>query len=135
MDQFKTMCKQFRSPIPIVLLGERNLVKKLPYACIYSYCELLKQNNTVIDLTEDSSLSIDPNFDQFCRDISIINSAKAVISLGYGGNFVMNLCFGKNILAYVGDIVYDFNQFKNHTGFNFYRNWDEFSTKLQSILL
>lgn len=96
----------FRSKVPIVLLGEKEIVGAYENKIISMhslYKELvnsLQNNNKVIDLTVNN-VQKDHDFNLFERDISIIHHAECNIVFGEGGNLVMSILFGKKYIALV----------------------------------
>jgi sugar O-acyltransferase (sialic acid O-acetyltransferase NeuD family) len=137
LSEFKTFCETSKFNVPIVIIGERKLLDNYevlvhPFRCIYDILILLKKNNNVIDLTEET-LNNNPNFDSFIRDINIISYASEVISIGYGGNFCMNMFFGKQIKSYIGNINYKWSIFNNHSSLKLYKNSNEFMNMLNEL--
>jgi len=85
---------------------------------IYSSLLLLKNNNDIIDLSEDNLCSGTSDFDKFLKNIEIINKADMNIVLGIGGPF--NLCqsFFKKSICYIS--LYNDFPFINY--FIYYHN-------------
>ena len=89
----------------ILILGERKLdensaTKAIPaMTTIYDECMLLKNNNDIIDLTEEKMYNT-PDMTIFERDIGLINNAEYNIGVGHGGQFCFNLFFSKKSIYY-----------------------------------
>ena len=67
---------------------------------IYDECMLLKNNNNIIDLTQEVMYNT-PDMKNFEKDIGIINNSICNIGVGHGGQFCINLMFSKNSIYYV----------------------------------
>jgi hypothetical protein len=85
----------------IYLLGERNFKKNYEgnvhnIQTIYDELLELNKNNEVIDLTLDEIYN-SLNYDNYKKDISLINKAKWNIIIGHGGHLTSSLLFGKTI--------------------------------------
>jgi hypothetical protein len=95
----------FKSKYTILVLGERKIdvngcSKAIPtMTTIYDECLLLKNNNDVIDLTEEKMYNT-PEMSRFERDIGIIHNAEFNIGIGHGGQFCFNLFFSKKSIYY-----------------------------------
>lgn len=117
--KLREICSKIKLQYPIVLLGEKELgsnleVKIHEMKTCYEELLLLKENNTVIDLTEDSTLTNSPNIDLFIRDVNILKNCVKAVNIGYGGNFCMSLVFAPACVNYVKFIGYPFSRFRNH---------------------
>tara|TARA_B100001094_G_scaffold241010_1_gene236785 strand:- start:2546 stop:3406 length:861 start_codon:yes stop_codon:yes gene_type:complete len=94
-----------KSRYKIIILGEKILAensatKAIPsMTTIYNECMLLKNNNNIIDLTQDVMYNT-PCIKQFEKDIGIINNSICNIGVGHGGQFCFNLLFSKNSIYY-----------------------------------
>ncbi len=104
-SKLKDFFSNFESKYKILILGERKIdhnaaTKALPtITTIYDECLLLKNNNDLIDLTEEKMYNT-PNMSKFERDIGIINNAEFNIGVGHGGQFCFNLFFSKRTIYY-----------------------------------
>lgn len=98
---------KLNSKYKIILLGERerqtNNSNDSIYENIYPLLQNLKKNNEVIDMTLDKRLHVNPDWDNFLRDISIIHYSKLNINIGLGGNFVMSTSFSENTISYTSN--------------------------------
>jgi len=103
--KLKKFFSNFKSKYKILVLGERKIdvnaaTKALPtITTIYDECLLLKNNNDVIDLTEEKMYNT-PEMSRFERDIGIIHNAEFNIGIGHGGQFCFNLFFSKKSIYY-----------------------------------
>lgn len=103
--KLKDFFSNLKTKYKILLLGERiidnnNETKILPtITTIYEECLLLKNNNDIIDLTEEKIYNT-PNMSRFEKDIGIINNAELNIGVGHGGQFCFNLYFSKKTIYY-----------------------------------
>ena len=104
-DNIKTFCTKFKSNYMIIIMGERNMPNNFETRChniqtIYTQLLELKNNNNILDLTIDNIYD-NLNFENYCKDISIIHNAKTNILFGNGGSFCLSVCFGKNINVFL----------------------------------
>lgn len=96
---------KFKAKYKIILLGERKIEENLAtkiiptITTIYDECLLLKNNNDVIDLTEEYMYNT-PEISRFERDLGLINNAEFNIGIGHGGQFCLNLFFSKKSIYY-----------------------------------
>jgi hypothetical protein len=103
-----------KSKYKILILGERKLdensaTKAIPaMTTIYNECMLLKNNNNIIDLTEEKMYNT-PDMVKFERDIALINNAEFNIGVGHGGQFCFNLFFSKKSIYYCPPNLINFN--------------------------
>lgn len=129
----------FKTNKKILILGERELENNIEVnihkiVSIYNNLLLLKKNNNVIDLSKDNLCSGNFDFNDFMKDIALINKAYLNITFGIGGPF--NLCqsFSKNSLCYISNfndpkfmIYFDYyNKINN----NMYRDIESFVNKI-----
>ena len=104
-EKLSIFYSNFKSDKKIVLLGERQIT---PYkgeeimgiTTIYDELLNLKNNNDLLDLTKEDIYS-DLNYEDFVKDISLINKASKNVHVGCGGQFVFSLCFSNNVITYV----------------------------------
>lgn len=107
-DLIEIFCKEYKTTIPIVLLGEREFsesVEAKVHGITTVYTELLhlKANNIVYDLTEPEIYD-NLDYNRFKKDSAIIKGARINISFGLGGSLCISMAFGKKTFAYVPDI-------------------------------
>ena len=132
----------FHTNKKILILGERELENNIEVnihkiVSIYNNLLLLKKNNNVIDLSKDNLCSGNFDFNDFIKDIALINKAYLNITFGIGGPF--NLCqsFSKNSLCYISNfndpkfmIYFDYyNKINN----NMYRDIESFVNKITEL--
>jgi hypothetical protein len=117
-------CKNFTTNYTIILMGEReienNLEAKTHYVIsLYNILLLLKKNNKLIDLTHKVLYSGNDNFDNFIREVEIINKANYNVTFGIGGQFVMCQAFSKKNYCFINTIkhtaVDQFTKINNNT--------------------
>lgn len=101
----KIFCKNFKTNNTIIILGERQMpsnyettVHKI--TTIYEELLELNNNNRVLDLSIDNVYD-NLNFENFCKDMSIIHNSKTNILVGHGGQFCNSILFGKNAISYL----------------------------------
>jgi len=103
--KLKDFFSNLKTEYKIIILGERKIdnnsaTKALPtITTIYDECLLLKNNNDVIDLTEEVMYNT-PEMSRFERDLRIIHNAEFNIGIGHGGQFCFNLLFSKKSIYY-----------------------------------
>lgn len=133
-NMFRSLCESYKSKYRIVILGERNLKKDLEVdmlsiTTIYDELMLLKNNNDVIDLTDDIII---PDYERLKKSIDVIRGAVCNICFGHGGAFCLSITYSKLCIAYIDNINYshffnintlrsnnvflhsNFNHFKEH---------------------
>lgn len=106
LPEFTIFFSSFATLKKIILLGERNIgqnVETMSHKTIsmYNNLLLLKNNNTVIDLTDDVLTCGNPNFDKFLSDIELINKSLCNITFGIGGPFNICKAFSKNVISFI----------------------------------
>ena len=89
--------KTFKTDKQIILVGEKTIGQNLETtihktASLYDVLLLLKENNTVIDLTK-GVLTEGTAFDDFLQDIEIINKAACNVTFGIGGPLSITSAF------------------------------------------
>lgn len=115
----------------IYILGEREFEKNYESNChniqtIYSEVLNLKKNNEVIDLTILEIYNT-LNYENYKRDISIINKAKWNIVLGQGGHLCSSLIFGNCIFYDPLDENYFFQNMNLYNcGHRYFKRFDKF---------
>jgi len=105
--------KNFKCKYKIILLGERTMPQSKEYeilktSTIYDELCYIKNNNTVLDLTQ-ISIYDQLDYDLYIRDINIIKNAKYNICVGHGGQYVNATLFGKKTVSYLTNIMVHFN--------------------------
>lgn len=105
---FRNFLKDFKSEKRILLLGERVISPNKSTTVknqftIYEDLLLLKNNNEVLDLTNET-LNNSPSWDIFERDMSYINGADLNIGFGYGGNAISCFSFSKKNCFFISRI-------------------------------
>jgi len=98
-------CKYFKTKYTIILLGEQILPfnsenENHKITTIYNELLELKTQNDVIDLTTANILD-NLNFDNYCKDLSIVYNAKCNIIVGHGGHFCNTIVFGKKLISFL----------------------------------
>jgi len=85
-------------PGQLVILGERKIASNLETQ-VHDVISIYNRLNhpRSLDLTQET-LTNDPDYNMFLRDLSILHHAKRVIGIGFGGNFVMSLAFAREIV-------------------------------------
>lgn len=110
---FNSFLKNFKTSKKIVLLGEREIPDKFNQNVIYKDLLVLKDNNDIIDLTEEKMIT-SPKWELFERDVSIIHNADLNIGIGYGGNMVISSAFSDKNCFYIGNLKHNyFNSCRN----------------------
>jgi hypothetical protein len=98
--------ENFKTSKTIIILGERNIGENLETQIhktisLYDKLMLLKNNNNVIDLTNNVLTCGNTNFDQFLLEIEIINKALCNITFGIGGPFNICKAFSENNISFI----------------------------------
>jgi len=112
--QISSFCKNFKSKYQIIILGEKEMAinfeqKYHNITTIYNELLELKQNNNIIDLTIDNIYD-NLNFENYCKDMSIIHNAKTNIICGNGGQYCNSIVFGNGMIVYtIPDLNGNFN--------------------------
>lgn len=127
--------RNFKSKFKIILLGERNVEQNLEAVThnmksLYECLILLKHNNIVIDLTYDTLYSGN-DYDDFEKDLCMINYGKYNIGFGFGGPLNISMAFSKNNIFYIDDLSHPclntYITINNHI----YRNFEEFTNFIE----
>lgn len=97
--------KSFKTNYQIIILGERIMPTNFEtnihkITTIYNELLELKNNNDILDLSIDNIYD-NLNYDNYCKDLSIIYNAKTNIIVGHGGQLCNSLLFGQNTILYV----------------------------------
>jgi hypothetical protein len=122
--------ENFKSRYKILLLGERNVEQNYEarlhnIKSLYEILLLLKKNNDLIDLTYDNLYSGN-NYDDFEKDLFIINNAKYNIGFGYGGPLNISMAFSLNNIFYIDDLKHKCLDIYQNINKNIYRDIDNF---------
>jgi hypothetical protein len=102
-------CKKFKTNYKIIILGERYMPRNFEtdvhqITTIYNELLELKSNNNILDLSVDNIYD-NLNFENYCKDISIIHNAKTNILVGHGGQWVNSIIFGKGMIEFTQPIL------------------------------
>jgi hypothetical protein len=120
----------------IYLLGEKIFLPSYEQnvnniQCIYEELLELYNNNEVIDLTINEIYN-SLNYDNYKRDISIMNKAKWNIVIGQGGHLCSSLLFGKCIFYDPIDEIYFFNNMNLfNSGHRYFKRFEKFCEYLE----
>ncbi len=100
----------FKSKYKIILLGERKYIINRTIdqsfmSTIYPELQCLKENNDILDLT-DESIHNKLDYDRLKRSISIIRGGECNITFGWGGSFCLALIFGKKCITYIDQVPF-----------------------------
>jgi len=95
----------FKTTKKIIIVGERTIGVNLETSThntktIYNELLLLRNNNTVIDLTKEQ-LTEGGDFDEFLYDIDIIHTCACNVTFGVGGSLALTSAFSKNNIAFI----------------------------------
>jgi len=120
-DKLKEFFTKFKTNYTIILLGEKNMSKNYEsnahnITTIYDELLLLKNNNTIFDLTIENIYN-NLNFDNYINDIALIKNADYNIGVGHGGQYVNSILFGKKSFFFQKPILVnmlDINKLKNN---------------------
>lgn len=110
----KNFCKNFKTNYKIIILGERCMPRNFEtnihnITTIYDELLELKTNNNVIDLSIDNIYD-NLNFENYCKDMSLIHYAKTNIVVGNGGQYCNSIIFGKGMIVFtLQTLKEDFN--------------------------
>lgn len=128
----------FKTDKLIIIFGEKNIedcLEKTHHNIISIYENLLQlnKNNKVIDLTQNELYSGNTNFNNFLKDIEIINKADYNITFTIGGPYNLCQAFSKNNICYISNfqhqVIDDYIRINN----NSYRDIDKFIDKINNI--
>lgn len=101
--KFDNICNFLNSnkfKLPIILLGQREIIKVTDNIHNYSFYSKLNKNN-FIDKTNYKKIAIMPDIDDITTDISIIKNSKHSFQIGLGGTLVMNCFFSNKLSTYL----------------------------------
>ena len=141
-NSIKHQLKQLLSSIKIkkckkiYLLGERSFKSNYEgnihnIQTIYNELLELKNNNEVIDLTIDEIYN-SLNYENYKRDISIINNAKWNIIVGHGGHLCSSLVFGNVIFFDPMDETFFLNNINLYNcGNRYFKKFNKFCEYLE----
>ncbi len=108
-EGIKTFCKDFKTTLPIVIIGERQTSNNkenqiLHVECLYNiFNTQLRSNNQIIDLSV-GDIQNHPSLPTFEKDLAIIHNAESNLIFGQGGNLVMSCYFAKHFIACIGQL-------------------------------
>uniref|UniRef100_A0A6C0B1S0 Polysaccharide pyruvyl transferase domain-containing protein n=1 Tax=viral metagenome TaxID=1070528 RepID=A0A6C0B1S0_9ZZZZ len=138
----RIFCENFKTKYKIIILGEKQMPSNFEanvhkITTIYEELIKLKKNNDVLDLSIDNIYD-NLDFENFCKDISIIHNAKTNILVGHGGQFCISILFGKNTIAYFTEHLsdsfkLDFHQLEKserHVIFDLFKFFDKIKEDL-----
>lgn len=121
--KIKNFSENFKTNYLIIILGERTMPSNFEsnyhkITTIYNELLTLKNNNDVLDLSIDNIYD-NLDFDNYCKDISLIYNAKTNILCGNGGHYCNSIVFGNGMIVYTTTQLYgNFNlnlfKFKNN---------------------
>lgn len=107
-------CKNFKTNYQIIILGERYMPRNFEtdvhqITTIYDELLELKSNNNVLDLSVDNIYD-NLNFENFCKDMSLMHYAKTNILVGHGGQYCNSIIFGKGMIVFTQpNLIGEFN--------------------------
>ena len=106
LSSLTTFLENFKTSKTIILLGEREIgqnleTKQHKTLSLYNKLLLLKNNNDVIDLTNDVLTCGNPDFNQFLLEIEIINKALCNITFGIGGPLLICKAFSEKNISFI----------------------------------
>jgi hypothetical protein len=104
-SKIQNFCNNFKSTYKIYIIGEQIFPiteETIEHKITTIYKELLelKNNNDIIDLTIPNIYN-NLNYENYCKDLSIIHNAKANIIVGQGGSLCSSIMFGQNTILYI----------------------------------
>jgi hypothetical protein len=144
-DDFLNILKQISINNKIVLMGEKSIGDNPEYvdlknqnndSMVYSiYKNIIENIKIYDDYTVNELGNTSPDFNKFIHDCQRMHQAKAVISLGTGGNVSMAMACSNIICCYGGcEMFYLFNQMdKNPTKF-LTNNYIDYYSKLITLI-
>jgi hypothetical protein len=107
LETLKKCSKKYK----IVIIGDRGLPTSIEYKtignqrvyCIYN--DLINElpQDRILDLTVNDTYIDVPDITKLIQDCTYMNKAKAVITIGYGGNFILALAASTTCISFVGD--------------------------------
>ena len=138
LNKFANLMIEFKTNHKIFLIGERKISDVLEkdvhkIQSIYEYLIPMKNNNDVIDLTQDE-LILKPDIKNFERDLQLIHHADMNIGIGWGGNFSMTWAVSDNFCFFIDFLkhpLFDFFK-KMEKGF-LYNDFNKFLEKIKSF--
>jgi hypothetical protein len=101
---------------------------------IYNELLKLKTNNNVLDLSIDNIYD-NLDFDNYCKDISLIYNAKTNILCGHGGQYCNSIMFGNGMIVYTTTQLcgnFNLNLFEQNNNYVFF-DIESFFTKIKNI--
>ena len=128
----------------IIILGERIIGENLETIThktisLYNVLLSLKNNNYVIDLTNEILTCGNPDFNQFLLEIEIINKALCNITFGVGGPFNICKAFSEKNISFIpfydSSPLHDKNLLDQLTNNSLVETVDELSNKIYKFTL
>lgn len=106
LSDLNLFLRNFKTTKTILILGERNIgqneeTKLHKTFSLYNNLLLLRQNNDIIDLTNDVLTCGNTEFDNFLSEVEIINKSLCNITFGIGGPFNICKAFSKNNISFI----------------------------------
>jgi hypothetical protein len=145
LQELNSFFSNFKTSKKILLLGEKKIEKNLEtnihkIISLYDNLLLLNNNNIVIDLTNEFLTSGNDNYNDFLKDIEIINKAVCNITFGIGGSFSICNCFSKKIISFIPFLNHTNRYYKNINEINEINNCvvgsiEELNNKIQSYIV
>jgi hypothetical protein len=131
--------ENFKTNYLIIILGERNMPSNFEtnyhnISTIYNELLKLKTNNNVLDLSIDNIYD-NLDFDNYCKDISLIYNAKTNILCGHGGQYCNSIMFGNGMIVYTTTQLcgnFNLNLFEQNNNYVFF-DIESFFTKIKNI--
>lgn len=123
-------CRFFKSKYKIYIMGEQimpetNETKIHNISTIYNELLELNKNNNIVNLTKQDIYN-NLDYDDYLRDVKIIQNAKINICFGLGGQLCTSMAFGNSTISYFKNEFFDSNSLKNNSNYNFYNIEDMF---------
>ena len=106
LSDLNLFLRNFKTTKTILILGERNIGQNVETKLhktfsLYNSLLLLRQNNDIIDLTNEVLTCGNPEFDNFLTEVEIINKSLCNITFGIGGPFNICKAFSKNNIPFI----------------------------------
>jgi len=128
-------------PYPIVILGEQEVERSKEYSIrvnsdnIFGVYAGTKNLNNTIDLTVPKLGITVPDMKKLRYDCQVMRDAKAVITLGVGGNFCLSLACAKNTIGFRSDSEPHLDMLMRNKpeGVFLTRDWNQFLDKIKVI--
>lgn len=144
-NAIKTMVSQFanifKTKYKIIIIGEKNPLnteetKWHNITTVYNELLPLSINNDILDLTSDNFNILD--FNQYQKDVKLIQNAECNISFGLGGSLCSSIIFGNKTYFYTCPLLMKYITFSNENLINsqifLYYNLAQFIERLHTDL-